>query len=79
MHGQAAVREYRIRQWAEIDPHVEPLTIVMRSDDRVAVEVRQIVRTLDGAVISDCHVIHVYEMSGGLVARMDVEEPQTRN
>jgi hypothetical protein len=51
----------------------------MRSDDRVAVEVRQIVRTLDGAVISDGHVIHVYEMRGGLVARMDVEEPQTRD
>jgi hypothetical protein len=72
--GREAVRDYWTRQWAAIDPHVEPLGIAERPDGRVAVDVRQIVRGLDGAVLAEGRVRHVYAFSGDLVSRMDVEE-----
>jgi ketosteroid isomerase-like protein len=72
--GHEPVRDYWTRQWAAIDPHVEPMEIGPRADGRVAVEVRQRVRDLHGEVLSDGNVVHVYEMRSGLVARMDVEE-----
>lgn len=40
----------------------------------IAVEVHQVVRTLDGAVRSDRMVRHVYQFDGGLIARMDIED-----
>jgi hypothetical protein len=72
--GQASVRDYWTRQWAAIDPAVEPLSFTMRADGSIAVDVAQTVRAHDGALISEGHVTHVYVLRGGLVARMDVEE-----
>jgi hypothetical protein len=73
--GHDAVRDYWTRQWAAIDPRVDPLEIGPRADGRVEVQVRQLVRDLDGKVLADGTVVHVYEIRSGLVARMDVEEP----
>src|SRR5438445_3848537 len=75
LRGQASVREYWTRQWAAIDPWVEPLSFSTRPDGTIAVEVAQTVRALDGALISEARVAHVYVLRDGLVARMDVEEP----
>ncbi len=75
LRGQDAVRSYWTRQWAEIDPRVEPAAITTLPDGRVAVDVHQVVRSLGGEVMSDTHVLHVYEMRDGVIARMDVEEP----
>jgi ketosteroid isomerase-like protein len=71
--GHDAVREYWSRQWAKIDPHVEPLDIHVRDDGRVAVEVQQVVRSLDGTILSEGGVTHVYTFDGELVSRMDIE------
>lgn len=73
LHGHEAVRAYWTRQWAAIDPHVEPVAIEPREGGRVAVEVEQTVRDLDGQVVAAGTVVHVYEMRDGLVARMDVQ------
>jgi hypothetical protein len=75
MRGRDAVRAYWTRQWASIDGSVEPVGFDVRPDGRVAVDVDQVVRDLDGAVISESRVVHVYALRDGLVARMDVEEP----
>jgi len=72
--GHDAVRDYWTRQWAAIDPHVDPVDIGPRPDGRVAVEVQQVVRDLEGGVVAAGTVVHVYELRSGLVARMDVEE-----
>jgi hypothetical protein len=75
--GQQAVRDYWTRQWAAIDPHVDPVAIGPRVGEhgvRVAVDVEQVVRDLAGEVVASGTVVHVYEMRDGLVARMDVEE-----
>jgi hypothetical protein len=74
--GREAVRDYWTAQWAEIDPHVEPLSAAERPDGGLAVAVRQVVRSCDGEVVSDSEVVHVYHLVDGLIRRMDVEEPQ---
>jgi hypothetical protein len=73
--GHAAVRAYWKQQWQEIDPRVEPVSIRVRADGRVAVDVQQVVRNLRGEVLSDSRVVHVYEIRDALVTRMDIEEP----
>jgi ketosteroid isomerase-like protein len=73
--GHDAVREYWTRQFAQIDPHVEPVGFSTDADGRVAVEVQQLVRTIDGEVLADQVVTHVYAFREGLVERMDVIEP----
>jgi hypothetical protein len=70
--GQAAVAEYWRRQWAEIDPHVEPVAVTEGADGRVTIEVRQVVRDRDGVLLAENTVRHVYTLRDGLVARMDV-------
>jgi nuclear transport factor 2 (NTF2) superfamily protein len=77
LRGRAAVREYWTRQWAEIDGRVEPVGFAVRPDGRVAVEVDQTVRDLNGALLSEGRVRHVYAFRAGLVTSMDVEEPES--
>jgi ketosteroid isomerase-like protein len=74
--GRDAVRDYWTAQWAEIDPHVEPLSVTERADGSVAVTVRQAVRSSDGELVREGEVVHVYRLRGGLIDRMDVEGPE---
>jgi hypothetical protein len=71
LRGHEAVREYWARQFAEIDGRVEP-TRIETAGDTVVVTVHQTVRDLDGNVLSDGEVQHVYTIRDGRVARMDV-------
>jgi len=72
--GHARVRDYWTRQWAELAPTVTPISFSHRAPGTVVVRVHQIARDLEGAVLSDGHVLHVYVFNGPLVSRMDVEE-----
>ncbi|HUA69986.1 MAG TPA: nuclear transport factor 2 family protein [Solirubrobacteraceae bacterium] len=74
LHGKHAVRDYWTRQWREIDPRVEPVAFNRHPSGGVAVEVQQIVRTRDGALVSESMVVHVYSFRGGLVSHMDIED-----
>jgi ketosteroid isomerase-like protein len=71
--GHEAVRDYWTRQWARIAPTVTPRRTTDLPDGRVAVEVAQVVRALDGALLREATVRHVYTFRDGLVARMDME------
>jgi ketosteroid isomerase-like protein len=75
VHGHADVLAYWTRQFAQIDPRVEPLRIEATDDGRVAVAVHQVVRALDGGLLADREVTHVYTLRDGLIVRMDVIEP----
>ncbi len=74
VHGHADVRAYWSRQFAQVDPQVEPETFSEDDEGRTVVRVRQTVRDLAGAVIATGEVDHVYELRDGLVVRMDVRE-----
>lgn len=51
-----------------------PVAFTTRPDGRVAVEVDQVARSLDGALLGEGRVIHAYTFRDDLIARMDVEE-----
>jgi len=71
--GHEAVRDYWTRQWGEINPKVEPLSITERPDGKVDVEVYQLVKDLEGTVLFDGKVKHVYVINNGLLQQMDIE------
>jgi ketosteroid isomerase-like protein len=73
VRGHDDVRAYWERQFSVIDSHVEPEAYEELDDGRVSVRVHQRVRDLDGAVISDGRVVHVYSLRDGLIVRMDID------
>jgi ketosteroid isomerase-like protein len=70
--GHDAVRAYWTRQFGLIDSHVEPVAFAEDEEGRVVVEVDQVVRDLDGALLSEQRVQHVYTLRDGLITRMDI-------
>jgi len=77
VHGHDGVRDYWTRQWQQLDPTVNPVAITLADDGRVIVDVDQQVRQSDGTIISAGQVRHIYTLRGGLVARMEIAEPDT--
>jgi hypothetical protein len=71
--GYEAVRDYWLRQWTEINPKVEPVSIVEREDGKVEVLVDQLVKDLDGKVVFDGTTKHVYSFSNNIISSMDIE------
>jgi ketosteroid isomerase-like protein len=74
VHGRDGVRSYWKRQWAIVDPHVDPVEITPDGRGEVAVRVHQVVRDLEGNVLADKLVIHVFQMRNGLIQRFDIRE-----
>lgn len=72
--GKQEIRAYWTRQWAEFDPLVEPLAIAEAPGSQVRVRVHQVVRSLQGELLSDSEVLHVFTLSAGLIAAMDLGE-----
>jgi hypothetical protein len=70
--GKEAIRAYWTRQWGEFDPHVEPLEITEGDGGRVRVRLHQLVKSLEGDVLSDSEVLHVFTVNTGLIAAMDL-------
>jgi hypothetical protein len=70
--GKEEIRAYWTRQWSEFDPHVEPLAITEEDGGKTRVRVHQLVKSLQGDVLSDSEVFHVFTMNGGLIAAMDL-------
>ncbi|MBT9329740.1 nuclear transport factor 2 family protein [Paracidobacterium acidisoli] len=68
--GKEEIRAYWTRQWGEFDPRVEPLEISVEDGGRVRVRVHQLVRSLQGEVLSDSEVLHVFTVNNGLIAAM---------
>ena len=75
--GKEEIRAYWTRQWREFDPHVEPLDLADREGGVTEVRVHMLVKSLDGEVLSDSEVRHVYTIANGLIERMDIERSET--
>jgi SnoaL-like domain len=74
IHGREGVREYWTRQWGMVDPCVEPLRFEADDQGRIVTDVHQVVRDLNGAILLDRTVQHVYLVRDGLIRRMDIRE-----
>ncbi len=72
--GHQSVRDYWTRQWKEIDPYVMPVSVEERADNTVAVDVHQVVKDLQGNILADGVVKHIYTFENGLIARMHIED-----
>ena len=70
--GKEQIRAYWTRQWGEFDPYVEPLAMTEEDGGKTRVRVHQLVRSLQGDVLSDSEVLHVFTVNSGLIAAMDL-------
>ena len=77
IRGHQAVREYWTRQWDIIDPIVKPQRFESLPDGRTLVHVHQVVRDLDGKVILDRNVQHIYRLDGPQLVSMEIEESKS--
>jgi hypothetical protein len=66
------IRAYWTRQWSEFDPHVEPLAITEEDGGKTRVRVHQLVKSLQGNILSDSEVLHVFAMNSGLISAMNL-------
>ncbi len=73
VEGAEDVRAYWTEQWSEISPTVEPVAFHADDAEHISVEVHQVVRDLNGAVIADDHVRHRFTFANGLIQMMEVQ------
>jgi len=74
VNGHDGVRNYWARQWKELDPNVEPIGFEERVDGSLEVEVHQMVKDLQGKLLFDGTVKHIYRIDSGLIRSMDIEK-----
>jgi hypothetical protein len=70
--GKEEIRAYWTRQWGEFNPNVEPLAMTQEDGGKTRVRVHQLVKSLQGNILSDSEVLHVFTMSSGLISAMDL-------
>src|SRR5688500_8022902 len=75
VNGHEELRNYWTRQWKEIDPTVEPIDIKERQDGQIEVEVHQTAKDLEGNLLFDGKVKHIYSIENGLIKSMEIEKP----
>ena len=71
--GHDEIRKYWTRQWTEINPTVEPTAVDEKQNGTVEVTVHQIVKDLEGNMVFDGTVKHIYTLEDDLLRRMDIE------
>lgn len=74
VYGRDGVRSYWTRQWAMIDPHVEPVGFSKGPQLEVIVEVHQVVHDLNGGLLVDQMVGHIFTIDDGLIRRFDIRD-----
>jgi ketosteroid isomerase-like protein len=74
VHGRDGVRSYWTRQWGMIDPHVEPVAFSRGDEGQIIVEVHQVVHDLEGKLLADKMVGHLFRIENGLIRRFDIRD-----
>lgn len=77
VHGPKEIRSYWSEQGSEIDANVEPIAFHPEENNRILVDVHQIVRDLEGKVIADQMVGHRFTFKEGLIQGMEICSPLT--
>ena len=72
VHGVDEVRAYWQRQFAVLNPHVEPVAIEPDAAGRFEVRVHQTVHDLEGKLLVDTEVRHAYTIRDGQIERMEI-------
>jgi hypothetical protein len=74
-HGHEAVRKYWTRQWKILDPHVEPIEFNWEEDGRISVTVHQVVHDIEGNLLVDQIIHHIYTFEDGVIKTMEIQKP----
>jgi ketosteroid isomerase-like protein len=74
VHGHDEVRAYWTRQWSEIDGTVIPEDFSTEADGRIDVTVHQVVKNLEGELLEDTTVHHVYRLRGDQIEHMEIRK-----
>lgn len=72
-NGHDEVRAYWERQWKEIDPNVTPVGFRERENGTLEVEVDQLVKDLEGNILFEGKVKHIYVINDGQLQQMNIE------
>lgn len=75
VNGHEEVRQYWLRQWQEVDPTVTPVAFQKRPDGQLSVDVHQLIKDLQGNVLADVLLKHVYTFDEGKIKQMVIENP----
>ena len=73
INGHNEIREYWTRQWTEINPIVEPISIIEIANQKYEVTVHQLVKDLQGKILFDGVIKHIFTVKDNLLSRMDIE------
>ncbi len=73
LRGRDEVRAYWTRQWGEINGTVVPQAFATTPDGRIDVTVHQVVKDLEGELISDSTVHHVYRLRDDRIEHMEIK------
>jgi SnoaL-like domain len=74
VYGHSGVRDYWTRQWAVLDPRVDPVGFHEEESGRIAVDVHAIIRDREGKLLADHMVQHVYLIEDDLIRSMEIRE-----
>jgi hypothetical protein len=74
VNGHHELRDYWTRQWKEIDPSVEPVAIRLRQEEKIEVEVLQVVKDMEGKLLFEGKLRHIYSMHDGLIRGMEIDD-----
>ncbi len=77
VYGHDQVRAYWLRQWQQINPVVTPVSFQVRPDGQIDVGVHQLINDLNGHVLTDSQVSHVYTFDERKVKTMVIELDRT--
>jgi hypothetical protein len=72
VHGHADVCDYWTRQFKAVNSKVEPQSFRTDEEGRIVIAVHQVVHDLEGKLLSDSIVEHVYTIENGLIRKMDI-------
>jgi ketosteroid isomerase-like protein len=70
--GREGVRQYWLRQWESIDPHVAPVGFSTGPQGEIVATIHQVVRDRDGKLLADKVVQHVFRIQDGRIKRFDI-------
>ena len=73
VNGHAEVKAYWTRQWTEINGIVEPIKITIRENGTYEVTVHQLVKDLEGKILFDGKIKHIFTVQENMLRRMDIE------
>lgn len=75
VQGHEAVKNYWTRQWKELNPVVAPLSFTENADGQIEVLVHQVVKEVNGNLLFDGMVKHVYTFDKEKIERMEIKIP----